>query len=240
MSSAEFEKARESEEHYHAKLYEEEEILKPGTWMSKPLPIVMELLESVLDQNPNPVVLDLGSGPGRNAIPIAMKLQKAGQGRLVGTDLLDEAVCKLKENADKYGVAEIVEAMQADVEHGDYEHNTYDYIVACGCLEHVSSKEALRDVISRLQYATTPGGIHCITMNTEVSETKLTTGEEQSAQIELNLSEQEAISLLEESYSDWRIIREDEDEVAIKEEKYEEPTEFSANTVVFAARKPQN
>ncbi|QCT02920.1 Methyltransferase type 12 [Paenibacillus algicola] len=238
MSSAEFEQARESEEKYHAKLYESKDILEPGSWMSEPVPIVMELLEQVLQEHQDPVVLDLGSGPGRNAIPMAQRLKESGHGRVIGTDLLDEAVSKLQDNAVKYDVQPFIQAMQADVEDGQYEAESYHYIVACGCLEHVSSKTALRDVIARLQEATKPGGIHCLSMNTEVREKQLSTGEEEAAQIELNMSESEAQALLAEVYRGWRILEDEEKEVSIQEEKYEEPTEFHANTVFFAAQKP--
>ncbi|KKC46568.1 hypothetical protein VE23_04630 [Paenibacillus sp. D9] len=237
MSKTDFEEARESEKTYHAHLYETEEILKPGSWLSQPIPAVMESLELVIAGNPNPAVLDLGCGSGRNAIPIAMRLQEAGAGRLIGTDLLEEAVSKLTENARKYGVEKEVEAVQCDAEEADYEPDSYDYVVACGCLEHVSSEDALRAVIGRLQQATVSGGIHCLSMNTGISETAAATGEELDAKIELNLSEDEAYRLLSDVYADWTLLREERNDVAIEEEKYEEKTEFRARSVMMVFQK---
>ncbi|MGN7456845.1 class I SAM-dependent methyltransferase [Paenibacillus pasadenensis] len=237
MGASEFEQAREAEKDYHAKLYEEQDILKPGSWMAEPLPFAMELLEELLADNPSPVVLDLGSGPGRNAIPIARRLQEAGDGRIVGTDLLEAAVDKLQENAAKFGVADQVRAIRADVEQEAFEAEAYDYVLACGCLEHVSSEEALLRVIRKLQDATRPGGIHGLSMNTNLRETALETGEELPPQIELRLSENRARSLLEQAYEGWDVLLRSGHDVKIEEDKYDEPTEFKARNVVFAARK---
>ncbi len=237
MRKTDFEEARESEKTYHAHLYETEEILKPGSWLSEPIPAVMESLELVIARNPNPAVLDLGCGSGRNAIPIALRLQEAGEGRLTGTDLLQEAVSKLEENARKYGVEKEVEAVRCDVEKADYEPDAYDYVVACGCLEHVSSEDALGAVIGRLQQATRTGGIHCLAMNTGISERSAATGEELDAKIELNLPEDEASRLLRKAYADWNLLREERDDVAVEEEKYEEKTEFTARSVLMVFQK---
>ncbi|QJC52075.1 class I SAM-dependent methyltransferase [Paenibacillus albicereus] len=238
MGASEFEQAREAEKDYHEKLYEERDILEPGSWMSKPLPFAMELLEKLLADHPSPVVLDLGSGPGRNAIPIAQRLQEAGNGRIVGTDLLEQAVEKLKENAAKFGVEDRVQAIQADVEQEAFEAETYDYVLACGCLEHVSSEDALLRVIRKLQEATRPGGMHGLSMNTDLRETVVETGEELPPQIELKLSEDQTRALLEQAYEGWEVLLRSGHEVEIEEDKYDEPTEFKARNVVFAARKP--
>ncbi|MGU3472664.1 class I SAM-dependent methyltransferase [Paenibacillus sp. D51F] len=237
MPKNDFEEARESEKTYHAHLYETEEILEPGSWLSEPIPAVMEYLELVIAGNPNPAVLDLGCGSGRNAIPIAKRLQEAGKGRLTGTDLLQEAVSKLVENARKYGVEKQVEAVRCDAEKADYEPDTYDYVVACGCLEHVSSEDALRAVIGKLQQATRNGGIHCLAMNTGISERVAATGEKLDEKIELNLPEEEADRLLRDAYADWNLLREERDDVAVEEEKYEEKTEFTARSVLMVFQK---
>ncbi|ASS65506.2 MULTISPECIES: class I SAM-dependent methyltransferase [unclassified Paenibacillus] len=237
MSKTDFEEARESEKAYHAHLYETEEILEPGSWLSEPIPAVMEYLELVIAGNPNPAVLDLGCGSGRNAIPIAKRLQEAGDGRLTGSDLLEEAASKLAENARKYGVEKQVEAVRCDAEKADYEPDAYDYVVACGCLEHVSSEDALKAVIGRLQQATRTGGIHCLAMNTGISERAAATGEELDAKIELNLPEEEADRLLRDAYADWNLLRDERNDVAVEEEKYEEKTEFTARSVLMVFQK---
>jgi hypothetical protein len=45
MNQPDFKEARKAEASYHSELYSEKDILEPGTWMSRPVPIVMEMLE---------------------------------------------------------------------------------------------------------------------------------------------------------------------------------------------------
>lgn len=52
----------------------------------------------------------------------------------------------------------------------------YDYIVALGCLEHVSSEQAFVQVLARMKQATKVGGIHCLMMNTDIQEVERDTG----------------------------------------------------------------
>ncbi|MEC0091068.1 class I SAM-dependent methyltransferase [Paenibacillus macquariensis] len=93
MSQADFDAARKAEAIYHNELYSAHEILEPGTWMSKPNPVVMELLDRLLLHKDQLTVLDLGCGAGRNTIPIAMRLQETDS-KVFGLDLLSEAVDK--------------------------------------------------------------------------------------------------------------------------------------------------
>ncbi|WP_068618712.1 class I SAM-dependent methyltransferase [Paenibacillus tuaregi] len=237
MDQANFEEARRAEETYHSKLYQENEILEQGTWMSQPIPLVMELLDR-LRQHKNVVsVLDLGSGAGRNTIPLALRLRDTDS-KVVGVDLLEEAVSKLKENAEEYGVSRIVEARVGDAENIDYGTGQYDYIVACGCLEHVSSEEAFVQVLDRMKRGTRLGGIHCIAMNTNVQEIDQKTGRERDTLIELNLSSQRAVELLKMAYKDgWSVLEEKAVLQSIQEDKYETPTEFRAQSVTFAVQR---
>ena len=144
MSQANFEEARQAEASYHNELYNDFEILEPGTWMSEPNLMVMELLDRLLQHKANLNVLDLGCGAGRNTIPVAVRLKETAS-QVVGLDLLKGAIDKLRENANEYGVSDIIEGKEVDVEHADITKEYYDYILACGCLEHVSSEEAFVD-----------------------------------------------------------------------------------------------
>jgi len=236
MGEAEFVQARKAEKNYHHKLYNEHDILEPGTWMSKPEPVVMELLEQMIHDRAKASVLDLGCGAGRHAIPIALRL-KPGGGKLTGVDLLEMAVQKLRENAGKYGVASVVEACRADVEHYPIPESGYDYIVACGCLEHMASVEAMMGVVERMKLGTRPGGIHCLSINTQVQEFESGSGRPVKPLIELNLPTAEAFTLLEQLYADWEVLRYETQLLTIEEEKYEQPTRFRCRSITFAARK---
>ncbi|MNK57862.1 arsenite S-adenosylmethyltransferase [compost metagenome] len=236
MDKAKFEEARKAEETYHSKLYNEKEILEPGTWMSEPIPLVMELQDRLLQYKKDIVIMDLGSGAGRNTIPLALKL-KGSSSRVIGIDLLDEAVNKLRENAAEYGVEQLVEAQKGDAEHTDFGDEEYDYIIACGCLEHVSSEEAFVQVLERMKQGTRLGGIHCIGMNTNIQEVEMNSGKELETLIELNLSSTKAVQILERVYQDWNVLEQKAVLQSIEEEKYEVPSEFRAQSITFAAQR---
>ncbi|USB31835.1 class I SAM-dependent methyltransferase [Paenibacillus sp. YPG26] len=236
MDQAKFEEARKAEETYHSKLYNEKEILEPGTWMSEPIPLVMELLDRLMRHTKKLNIMDLGSGAGRNTIPVALKLKGSGS-RVAGIDLLDEAVDKLRENATQYDVEELVDARKGDAEHTDFGNEEYDYIIACGCLEHVSSEEALIQVLERMKQGTRLGGIHCIGMNTNVQEVEMNSGKELETLIELNLSSTRAVQILEQVYDGWNVLEQTSVLQSIEEDKYEEPTEFRAQSISFAVQR---
>jgi SAM-dependent methyltransferase len=236
MNQANFDEAREAEENYHSKLYSENEILEPGTWMSKPIPIVMEMLERLLSHKDHINVLDLGCGAGRNAIPLALRL-KGSASKVVGVDLLDEAINKLRDNAKEYGVSDIIHVEQGDVEHSEIAKNDYDYILACGCLEHLSSEEAFYGVLKRMKLGTRIGGINCIAMNTNVREIAQESGRELNPLIELNLPTEKAFAMLEKVYLGWNILDEKRVLLSIEEEKYDTPSEFRSQSITFVVQR---
>lgn len=59
---------RQEEKNYH----EQYKLFEAGSWLFKPVKTVMDLMNHFDGQN-NLQVLDLGSGVGRNSIPIAKK-----------------------------------------------------------------------------------------------------------------------------------------------------------------------
>ncbi|HEY2492504.1 MAG TPA: class I SAM-dependent methyltransferase [Paenibacillus sp.] len=236
MNQANFDEARKAEANYHNELYNDHEILEPGTWMAQPIPIVMELLDRLLQHQDHVTVLDLGCGAGRNTIPLAVRLKETSS-KVVGVDLLDEAIEKLRENANKYDVANVIEARKGDAEQVDILKNSYDYIAACGCLEHVSSEEAFLEVLERMKLGTRLGGIHCITMNTEIQEVDRETGRELETLIELNLSTEKAFTIFEKVYAGWNVLDRKTTLLSIDEEKYDKPSQFRCQSITFAVQK---
>ncbi|MGW7160423.1 class I SAM-dependent methyltransferase [Paenibacillus taichungensis] len=236
MANEQFEAARKAEAGYHSNFYQNNELFASGTWMARPMPMVMDMLERLLAHKTELRVLDLGCGVGRHTIPIAQRLGQTNS-EVIGVDLLDEAVDGLRKYAKEYQVDHIVQAEKADVEHYAIKPDHFDYIAACSCLEHVSNKQALVEAIERLQAGTRTGGIHCITMSTSVEEKEINTGRELEPLIELNLPTAEAIALLEKAYTDWNILLQEHVTQTIEEEKYDEPSQFRCELLRFAAQK---
>jgi cyclopropane fatty-acyl-phospholipid synthase-like methyltransferase len=236
MGKQQFEAARQAEAGYHSDFYKNNELFEEGTWMSRPMPMVMEMLERLLVHKQQLRVLDLGCGAGRHTIPIAQRLSDTNS-EVIGVDLLDEAVDGLRKYAKQYEVDHIVQAEKADVEHYRIQPNAFDFIAACSCLEHTSSKEAFLETVERLKEGTRLGGIHCITMSTSVEEKEIQTGRQIEPLIELNLPTSEVIALLEHAYEDWNILFQEHVTQTIQEEKYDEPTEFRCELLRFAVQK---
>ncbi|MWV43624.1 methyltransferase domain-containing protein [Paenibacillus sp. HJL G12] len=238
MNSEQFEAARQSEADYHQRFYEENDIFQDGTWMSEPGPVVMDMLERLLLHKDDLTVLDLGCGVGRNTIPVAERL-KGSLSKIKGVDLLEDAAAKLRSNADEFGVGHLIEAEAADVEHYPIAEDAYDYILACSCLEHTSSMDALQRTLDAMQKGTKLGGIHCITMSTEVEEVDRTTGENTKGLIELNIPQQEALDLLDHTYEEWNVLIKQAVPQSIEEEKDGRHIDFRCNLVTYVAQKIQ-
>nr|WP_154958989.1 class I SAM-dependent methyltransferase [Paenibacillus xylanexedens] len=236
MREEQFEAARQAEAGYHSNFYKNNELFEDGTWMSRPMPMVMEMLERLLVHKQELRVLDLGCGVGRHTIPIAQRLADTNS-EVIGVDLLDEAVDGLRKYAKQYEVDHIVQAEKADVEHYRIQPKAFDFIAACSCLEHTSSKEAFLETVERLKEGTRLGGIHCITMSTSVEEKEIQTGRQIEPLIELNLPTFEVMALLEQAYEGWNILFQEHVTQTIQEEKYDKPTEFRCELLRFAVQK---
>ncbi|MGN7355932.1 class I SAM-dependent methyltransferase [Paenibacillus sp. SAF-054] len=238
MNNEHFEAARQSEADYHQRFYDENDIFEDGTWMSEPGPVVMDMLERLLLHKEDVSVLDLGCGVGRNTIPVAERLQ-GSLSKVKGVDLLEDAIEKLRSNAAEFGVEHLVEAEAADVEHYTIAEDAYDYILACSCLEHTSSMEALTRTLSAMKEGTKLGGIHVITMSTDVEEVDRSTGESTKGLIELNLPQTQAMELLDETYQEWNVLIKQAVPQSIEEEKDGRHIDFRCSLITFVAQKIQ-
>lgn len=228
-----FNRARDKEIEYHDKFYAETKLFQPGSWLSRPVKVVLDNLMQI--EKDNIQVLDLGCGVGRNSIPIAQSIQ-ANKGKIYCIDLLPSAIQLLNQNAEQYGVTDTIISQAIDVENFLINKNTFDYIVACSCLEHVSSEAAFQTKLEEMKVGTTVGGTNCILMSTEVKEIDVLTGEEQVGLIELNLSTEKAFTYLREVYTDWNISIEKSVQQEIKEEKNGKAIIFRSNWITFVAQ----
>ena len=93
------EQIRKAEAESHTAAYESLTLYAPGSWLSKPVKALEELLP-LYEQKRGLRVLDLGSGVGRNAIACAERLRDS---TVECVDILPVAIEKLRENAENYG-----------------------------------------------------------------------------------------------------------------------------------------
>ncbi|KAB2451759.1 class I SAM-dependent methyltransferase [Bacillus sp. CH126_4D] len=205
---------RNEEKKYHDLCYEQYKLFETGSWLYKPVKNVMDLMDYFEGKN-NWQVLDLGSGVGRNSIPIAQKIKNTS-GTVICVDLLDSALTKLQTYSKELDVFEVIKTEQAAIENYNIQPNTYDYIVAVSSLEHVKSEEDLRNVLHSMKKGTKTGGINCLIINSNIQEIDLHTKEELDALIEINLPTEDMLHLLKSIYNDWQEIK-----VEIKELVYD-------------------
>jgi arsenite methyltransferase len=101
-------------------------------------------------------VLDLGSGPGLDALLAAERV--GPEGRVIGVDMTPEMIAKARENAEKRSAGN-VEFRLGEIEHLPVESGSVDVVIS-NCVINLSpDKEAVyRDIFRVLK----PGGRVCI------------------------------------------------------------------------------
>jgi SAM-dependent methyltransferase len=226
---------RDEERKYHEACYDNYRLFEEGSWLHKPVKIVMDLM-AYFEGRRDLSVLDLGCGVGRNSIPLAEKLQGT-HGKVVCVDLLEQALSKLISYSRIYHVEPHILPVQADI--GDYPitPNEYDFIIAVSSLEHVKSKEILHQVLRDMAEGTKDDGIHCIIFNTNVKEVDIETKLCLEPSIEVNMTTSESMALLENHYEAWEKVN-----IFVKPLKFEiirdgRPVLLTTDCITYTAKK---
>ncbi|SDZ11608.1 Tellurite resistance protein TehB [Bacillus sp. 166amftsu] len=170
---------RKEEKKYHDYCYDNYKLFEEGSWLHKPVKTVIDLI-SLFDGKDDLSVLDLGSGVGRNSIPLAQAIKENG-GTVVCVDLLDSALQKLNQYSEEYEVKEVIQTEKADIGNYDIKPNNFDFIVAVSSLEHVQSEEVFGKVVQRMADGTKYNGINYIIVNSEVEEIDMDTNKKLDA-----------------------------------------------------------
>ncbi|GEN44852.1 class I SAM-dependent methyltransferase [Alkalibacillus haloalkaliphilus] len=234
MSRVEF--IRNEEKKYHDFCYENYKLFEEGSWLYKPVKTVMDLLPLLEGKTNNIKVLDLGSGVGRNSIPIAQDI-KTKNGKVLCVDLLDSALDKLELYSKEYGVEEVIETNKADIGNYVIPKNEFDFIVAVSTLEHVESEDVFENVIRQMALGTKNEGINCIIVNSEVEEMDIETNEKLDALMEVNITTENMMNKLSHIYDGWEVVKQLVKPLEYKIIRNERDVLLKTNAITFVVRK---
>jgi SAM-dependent methyltransferase len=112
-----------------------------------------EVASFVAQTSPSGLAIDLGAGPGRNAIALA----SAGM-RVRAVDMSRRGLTRLMERARLLGLDHLIEVQVADIRSVELPVNEVSVIVATTVLDHMLLVDAV-DVWSRIERALTDDGV---------------------------------------------------------------------------------
>lgn len=229
------EQIRDSERKSHTEIYTASELYQEGSWLSKPIKSVRDLMPLFQDYR-ELHVLDLGCGVGRNCIFIAQHYRDIPC-VIDCVDILELAIEKLCANAEKYGVSAGIRGTVCPIEKYPVREEYYDLTLAISALEHVDSEKSFILKLREIQTGTRKDGVVCLVVNSQVTETDKSTGAEMPAQFEVNLSTEKLLTILRQIFADWTILKS-----SVQSQQYDIPREWgtvslTSNVVSFIARK---
>ena len=209
---------RQAEAESHTQAYTNHSLFSPGSWLAKPVNTVMELLP-LFEGYTQVAALDLGSGVGRNSIPVAQHFSGIPC-RVDCVDILELAIAKLNENALQYGVENCIRGIISSIDDYEIAADSYDLILAVSALEHIASQSAFEKKLTEIRDGLRHGGIAYLIVNSGVVEHDKATGQELLPQFEVNLPTSQMQDLLENTFADWQVIKH-----TIVHQKYDIPRE---------------
>lgn len=226
---------REAERNSHIEIYSEKELYESGSWLQKPIKTVLDLVPLFHDYN-ELHVLDLGGGVGRNCIPFAQEYSNISC-TVECVDILELAIEKLKDNAQRYHIASTIKGIVSSIEDYTIEECKYDLIMAVSALEHVESEEAFVNKLIEIRDGIREKGIVCLVINSEVMETNKDTGESLEPQFEVNPDTEELQAILRDTFADWEIMK-----TTVRTQQYDIPrdavtSDLKTRVVTLVARK---
>ena len=235
LSLCRLDEIRKAEAESHTQAYTSHSLFSPGSWLAKPVKTVMELLP-LFEGDTQFAALDLGSGVGRNSIPVAQYFSGIPC-RVECVDILDFAITKLNENARQYGVENCIQGIASSIDDYEIDTDSYDLILAVSALEHIASQAAFEKKLAEIRDGLRHGGIDCLIVNSGVIEHDKATGQELPPQFEVNLPTDQMQELLEKTFAGWQVIKH-----TIVHQKYDIPREnciadLETDVVTYAVRK---
>ena len=226
---------RSEEKKYHDYCYEHFNLFEPGSWLYKPVKTVIDLVEEYKAQE-YLSVLDLGSGMGRNSIPIA-ETMKNRNGKVVCVDVLESAIDKLHGYSQEFGVERFIVSRLSDIEHFTIGHEEFDIILAVSALEHVSSEKALVRKLNEMTFGTAPNGSNCIIIGSNIKEVNLENGQDMDPMFEVNLSAERMLEILDHQYAGWKVKNRFVKQLEYEIDRNGQPVQLTTDCITFVVKK---
>ena len=226
---------RKAEAESHTEAYTTHSLFSPGSWLAKPVKTVMELLP-FFEGYPQFAALDLVSGVGRNCIPVAQHFSDISC-RVDCVDILELAIAKLNENAQRYGITDCIQGIVSAIDDYEIAADSYDLILAVSALEHIASQAAFEEKLCEIRDGLRHGGAACLIVNSGVVEHDKATGQKLPPQFEVNLPTSQMQDLLENIFTGWQVIKH-----TIVHQKYDIPREngiadLETDVITYVVRK---
>ena len=218
LSLCRLDEIRKAEAESHTQAYTGHSLFSPGSWLAKPVKTVMELLP-LFEGYTQFAALDLGSGVGRNSIPVAQHFSGIPC-RVECVDILELAIAKLNENALQYGVENCIRGIVSSIDDYEIAADSFDLILAVSALEHIASQSAFEKKLAKIRDGLRHGDVACLIVNSGVIEHDKATGQELLPQFEVNLPTSQMQDLLEKTFAGWQVIKH-----TIVHQKYDIPRE---------------
>lgn len=227
---------RQAEAKSHIEAYMNHELYSVGSWLSKPVKSVLDILPC-FDEYKQLRVLDLGSGIGRNAVAIARYFRSIDC-QIDCVDILELAIEKLNDNADKHGVVNAINGIVSSLDDYLIHTESYDLVLAISALEHINSVEAFADKLQEISLGLRRNGIACLFVNSGVQESSIETGEERIPQFEVNIPTETMLNLLTKSFPGWEVLKQ-----TVVHQTYDVPRDIvfshvDTDVVTYIVRKP--
>lgn len=205
MKNERLQRIRQAEAYSHTEAYRKLRLFEAGSWLSKPVKAVVDLLPYFEDYS-HFRGLDLGCGIGRNCIPVLRALSQSAC-TMDCVDILPLAIDKLMENAAEYGVENAVNGIICSADRYEITRDSYDLILGASVLEHLDSAATLEGKLREIRDGLRRSGIACFVINTSIQEHDCVTGKALPAQFEINLSTREMKNKLKNAFGDMEILK---------------------------------
>ena len=229
---------RAAERESHIAMYSDDGMSQTNSWLRNPVKTIRDIMP-LFDHYKHLQGLDLGCGPGRNALYVAQRCKRMGIScTLDCVDIIEPAIKKLKQNAKLHGLEDSIRGLAQSIESYEIVPDSCDLVLAVSALEHVIDESAFIQKLMDIKFGLKTSGIVCLIINSDVRETDVRTGNRLEPQFEINLPTSNIQSTLRNIFGECEILKS-----GVKEQHYDIPrkngiSRLQTSVVTFVARKP--